>query len=100
MPVRLPLRFCRSAALLTGGGDWGVDNHSALCLPFCQIRNGSTASSPLIDRLCGGILPNPVFTASNQLYLRFKSDFSNARDGFEATWTSSPQGSNTLRFSG
>lgn len=69
-----------------------VESHSSCQYDYLEIRNGSTANSPLIDRLCGGILPNPIFPASNQLYLRFKSDFSNARDGFEATWTSSPQG--------
>lgn len=61
---------------------------------LCQIRNGSTADSPLIDRLCGGTIPDPIFPQSNHLYLRFKSDFSMARDGFEATWTSSPHGEN------
>lgn len=59
-----------------------------------QIRNGSTADSPLIDKLCGSTLPSPVFPQSNLLYLRFKSDFSATRDGFEATWTSSPHGQN------
>lgn len=59
-----------------------------------QIRNGSTADSPLIGKFCGSTLPSPVFPQSNQLYLRFKSDFSHSRDGFDATWTSSPQGLN------
>lgn len=59
-----------------------------------QIRNGSTADSPLMERLCGSTLPSPIFPQSNLLYLRFKSDFSNARNGFEATWTSSPHGQN------
>ncbi|XP_017157244.1 cubilin-like [Poecilia reticulata] len=56
------------------------------------IRNGSTADSQLIGKFCGQTLPNPIFPQSNQLYLRFKSDFSTARDGFDATWTSSPHG--------
>uniref|UniRef100_A0A4W6F2P1 Cubilin n=1 Tax=Lates calcarifer TaxID=8187 RepID=A0A4W6F2P1_LATCA len=56
------------------------------------VRNGSTADSPMIGRFCGSTLPSPIFPQSNQLYLRFKSDFSNSRDGFEATWTSSPHG--------
>ncbi|MED6285606.1 hypothetical protein CHARACLAT_030894, partial [Characodon lateralis] len=56
------------------------------------IRNGSTADSQLIGRFCGQALPSPIFPHFNQLYLRFKSDFSAARDGFDATWTSSPHG--------
>ncbi|KAK7881371.1 hypothetical protein WMY93_029780 [Mugilogobius chulae] len=59
---------------------------------FKVVRNGSTADSPLLGKFCGSTLPSPVFPQSNQLYLRFKSDYSLAMDGFEATWTSSPQG--------
>ena len=61
-----------------------------------QIRNGSTSSSPLIGRFCGRNLPSPIFPQSNELYLRFKSDVSDSREGFEATWTSSPHGENCL----
>uniref|UniRef100_A0A3Q3W0B5 Cubilin n=1 Tax=Mola mola TaxID=94237 RepID=A0A3Q3W0B5_MOLML len=69
-----------------------VESHSNCQFDYLEIRNGSTADSPLIDRLCGSTLPSPIFPQSNQLFLRFKSDFSQARDGFEATWTSSPHG--------
>ncbi|XP_041824165.1 cubilin [Melanotaenia boesemani] len=67
-----------------------LESHSSCSFDYLEIRNGSTADSPLIGRFCGSILPNPIFPQSNQLYMRFKSDFSMARDGFDATWTSSP----------
>ncbi|XP_041670250.1 cubilin [Cheilinus undulatus] len=69
-----------------------MESHSSCSFDYLEIRNGSTADSPLIDKYCGNTVPSPVFPESNELYLRFKSDYSNARDGFEATWTSSPQG--------
>ncbi|XP_071062991.1 LOW QUALITY PROTEIN: cubilin [Pseudochaenichthys georgianus] len=69
-----------------------LESHSQCQFDFLEIRNGSTAESPLIGRFCGNTLPNPVFPKSNELYLRFKSDFSMALNGFEATWTSSPNG--------
>ncbi|XP_060950209.1 cubilin [Limanda limanda] len=69
-----------------------VESHSNCGFDFLEIRNGSTADSPLIGRFCGSTLPSPIFPQSNLLYLRFKSDFSSARDGFEVTWTSSPHG--------
>ncbi|KAM3593822.1 uncharacterized protein V6R79_022582 [Siganus canaliculatus] len=69
-----------------------LETHSNCQFDYLEIRNGSTADSPLIRRLCGSSLPSPVFPQSNTLYLRFKSDYSNTRNGFEATWTSSPQG--------
>uniref|UniRef100_A0A3B4F981 Cubilin n=1 Tax=Pundamilia nyererei TaxID=303518 RepID=A0A3B4F981_9CICH len=72
--------------------NFDVESHSNCQFDYLEIRNGSTADSPLIGKFCGSTLPSPVFPQSNQLYLRFKSDFSYSRDGFDATWTSSPQG--------
>ncbi|XP_068604308.1 cubilin [Brachionichthys hirsutus] len=69
-----------------------VESHTDCQFDYLEVRNGSTADSPLIALLCGSNLPSPIFPNSNLLYLRFKSDFSYTRDGFEATWTSSPQG--------
>uniref|UniRef100_A0A669EKT9 Cubilin n=1 Tax=Oreochromis niloticus TaxID=8128 RepID=A0A669EKT9_ORENI len=72
--------------------NFDVESHTDCQFDYLEIRNGSTADSPLIGKFCGSTLPSPVFPQSNQLYLRFKSDFSYSRDGFDATWTSSPQG--------
>uniref|UniRef100_A0AAQ4PGY7 Cubilin n=1 Tax=Gasterosteus aculeatus aculeatus TaxID=481459 RepID=A0AAQ4PGY7_GASAC len=69
-----------------------VESHSHCGFDYLEIRDGGEADSPLIGRFCGNTLPSPIFTPSNLLYLRFKSDFSAARDGFDATWTSSPHG--------
>ncbi|XP_059901037.1 cubilin [Gadus macrocephalus] len=69
-----------------------IEGHSLCAYDYLEVRNGSTAASPPLGRFCGSGLPAPVFPGTNALYLRFKSDFNNVRDGFEATWTSSPQG--------
>ncbi|XP_016093659.1 cubilin [Sinocyclocheilus grahami] len=69
-----------------------VENHPSCNFDYLEVRNGSTATSPLLGKYCGSTLPNPVFPGSNQLFLYFKSDFTTARNGFEITWTSSPQG--------
>ncbi|XP_054878715.1 cubilin isoform X1 [Poeciliopsis prolifica] len=72
--------------------NFDVESQSSCNFDYLEIRNGSTADSQLIGKFCGQTLPNPIFPQSNQLYLRFKSDFSTARGGFDATWTSSPNG--------
>ncbi|KTF87440.1 hypothetical protein cypCar_00025640 [Cyprinus carpio] len=69
-----------------------VENHPSCNFDYLEVRNGSTATSPLLGKYCGSTLPNPVFPGSSQLFLYFKSDFTTARNGFEITWTSSPQG--------
>uniref|UniRef100_W5MX16 Cubilin n=1 Tax=Lepisosteus oculatus TaxID=7918 RepID=W5MX16_LEPOC len=69
-----------------------LETHTSCAYDFLEIKNGSTSSAPLLGRYCGQTLPSPVFPMSNLLYLHFKSDFSNARNGFEITWTSTPTG--------
>uniref|UniRef100_A0A3P8SX64 Cubilin n=1 Tax=Amphiprion percula TaxID=161767 RepID=A0A3P8SX64_AMPPE len=69
-----------------------LESHVDCRLDYVEVRNGSTSDSPLIGRFCGSTLPSPIFPQSNLLHLHFKSDFSYSRNGFEATWTSSPQG--------
>uniref|UniRef100_A0A8B9CHJ0 Cubilin n=1 Tax=Anser brachyrhynchus TaxID=132585 RepID=A0A8B9CHJ0_9AVES len=59
---------------------------------FLEIRNGSDVQSPLLGRFCGNIVPSPIFPKNHVVYLRFKSDISVARDGYEITWTSSSSG--------
>lgn len=59
---------------------------------FQQVRNGSTGSSPLLNKYCGSLLPSPVFSQSNELYLRFKTDTSVTLPGYDIIWTSSPSG--------
>ncbi|KAJ3611231.1 hypothetical protein NHX12_021247, partial [Muraenolepis orangiensis] len=68
-----------------------LEHHSDCSFDYVEVRNGSTGSSPLLGKLCGSALPSPIFPGGNQLYLRFRSDYSNTRNGYEATWTSSPQ---------
>ncbi|XP_028288640.1 cubilin [Parambassis ranga] len=72
--------------------NFDLESHSSCQFDYLEVRNGSTADSPLIGRFCGNTLPSPIFPQSHLLYLRFKSDVSQTRDGFEATWTSSPHG--------
>uniref|UniRef100_A0A8B9GL35 Cubilin n=1 Tax=Amazona collaria TaxID=241587 RepID=A0A8B9GL35_9PSIT len=59
---------------------------------FLEVRNGSDVQSPLLGRFCGNTVPSPIFPKNHVVYLRFKSDFSGARDGYEITWTSSSSG--------
>ncbi|KAL0627636.1 Cubilin [Plecturocebus cupreus] len=71
------------------------------CVTFClvwrgmvfrHVRNGSNSNSPLLGKYCGTLLPNPVFSQNNELYLRFKSDSVVSNHGYEIIWTSSPSG--------
>ncbi|XP_046451773.1 cubilin-like isoform X2 [Daphnia pulex] len=64
---------------------------------YVEVREGGTPQSPLIGRYCNRNLPLPVLSQGNQLFVRFRSDFSVASSGFRArfetvcggTWTES-----------
>ncbi|KAL6069283.1 hypothetical protein STEG23_019742, partial [Scotinomys teguina] len=66
---------------------------------FLEVRNGNNSGSPLLHKYCGTLLPNPIFSQSNELYLWFKSDDSGTADGYEIVWTSSPSGCGGTLFS-
>ncbi|XP_017555843.2 cubilin [Pygocentrus nattereri] len=84
------LRAPQNSSISLFFDSFDVESHPSCNFDFLEIRNGSTASAPLLGKYCGSTLPSPIFPRSNELYLRFQSDFSAARNGFEITWTSSP----------
>ncbi|XP_072507728.1 cubilin [Notamacropus eugenii] len=71
---------------------FNVESTRACTNDFLEVRNGSEGSSPLLGKYCGTQLPNPIFSKSHLLYLRFKSDFIHSGHGYEILWTSSPVG--------
>uniref|UniRef100_A0A671G2W0 Cubilin n=1 Tax=Rhinolophus ferrumequinum TaxID=59479 RepID=A0A671G2W0_RHIFE len=71
---------------------FGIEDSSECRHDFLEVRNGSDSSSPLLGTYCGTLLPDPIFSQNNELYLRFKSDGATSNRGYEIIWTSSPSG--------
>ncbi|KAM5338742.1 cubilin [Glossophaga mutica] len=71
---------------------FGIEDSSECRRDFLEVRNGSESTSPLLGTYCGTLLPNPIFSQNNELYLRFRSDGATSSRGYEITWTSSPFG--------
>ncbi|XP_006766106.1 PREDICTED: cubilin, partial [Myotis davidii] len=71
---------------------FGIEDSSECRHDFLEVRNGSDSSSPLLGTYCGTLLPNPIFSQNNELYLRFKSDSATSSHGYEIIWTSNPSG--------
>lgn len=59
---------------------------------YLQIRNGKTASSPLIGSYCGINIPKLITSQTNSLYLFFKTDSSRSEMGFQIYWKSTSTG--------
>lgn len=69
----------------------GAYDNSAFVVYLCysisvQVRDGSNENAPLIGRYCGNVMPAPLTTTGNVLYVKFVSDSSVTRAGFRATW--------------
>ncbi|XP_040824205.1 cubilin [Ochotona curzoniae] len=69
-----------------------IEDSSGCRQDSLEVRDGNSDSSPLLGKYCGTLLPNPVFSQSRQLYLRFKSNGAVSSRGYEIIWTSSPTG--------
>lgn len=50
---------------------------------YLEIREGSTASSPVIGKYCT-MKPLPIFSSSNMVYLKFFTDVTVPKNGFKA----------------
>ncbi|XP_076472712.1 low-density lipoprotein receptor-related protein 6-like [Babylonia areolata] len=57
-------------------------------LDVVEIRDGDSASSPILGRYCGSSVPGPVRSFGSKLWIKFTSDGSITRRGFRATYTS------------
>ncbi|XP_055632024.1 cubilin homolog [Toxorhynchites rutilus septentrionalis] len=69
-----------------------MEKHHNCIFDGLEIRNGGTASSPLIGKYCGTDDFNGLISFSNKLYLRFYSDRSRNYAGFEIEWDGTATG--------
>lgn len=53
---------------------------------YVGVFDGTSASAPLLAKLCGTALPDPVISTSNSLYIRLHTDGSIQGTGFVAWW--------------
>ena len=64
--------------------DFDLEYQSTCQYDWLEIRNGNASTSPLIgNRRCGDNIPGSVLSSGNQLYMKFSSDGSKSRSGFE-----------------
>jgi tolloid-like protein 1 len=56
-----------------------------------EIFDGETEKSPILGRLCGSKIPDPLMATGNEMFIRFISDASVQRKGFQATHSTGQQ---------
>lgn len=57
------------------------------CCDDLRIYNGSSSNAPLIGEYAGNQIPNPIVSATNELYLEFDTDGSVSYDGWSIAYS-------------
>ena len=59
---------------------------------YVEIFDGKSENAPNLGRYCGGHMPGPIRSSTNELYLRFISDQTISHTGFVASYTAVDKG--------
>nr|CAD7455080.1 unnamed protein product [Timema tahoe] len=63
------------------------DSHSCK-FDYVEVRDGDNINSPLIGRYCGSQLPPIAMSTSNNMVVKFRSDWSYSAEGFRISFQS------------
>lgn len=77
-----------------------IESHDSCVFDYVEVRDGSSASAPLIGKFCGNTAPAPVTTSSNAMYVRFSTDYSITHQGFKMTYSTARCGGSWSGTSG
>lgn len=95
---------------LKGGLSWLLKNdtqvfneidmeaHLECAYDHLEIFDGRDARVPSLGRFCGTKKPSPVVSSSNKMFLRFFSDNSVQKTGFEASYGAGGQSNYSVTF--
>uniref|UniRef100_H3ANE1 Tolloid like 1 n=1 Tax=Latimeria chalumnae TaxID=7897 RepID=H3ANE1_LATCH len=65
--------------------EFEIEQHQECAYDHLEVFDGETDKSPILGRLCGSKTPDAVIATGNKMFLRFISDASVQRKGFQAT---------------
>nr|XP_042896535.1 cubilin [Parasteatoda tepidariorum] len=63
-----------------------IESHLDCRFDYLQVRDGEKEDSPLIGQLCGSLVPEPIISTFNFLWMKFESDGSVQNRGFYAVY--------------
>lgn len=71
--------------LLQSFAEFEIEQHQECAYDHLEAFDGDSDKAPILSRLCGSKIPEPLVSTHNKMYLRFISDASVQRKGFQAT---------------
>ncbi|KAL7057702.1 hypothetical protein AAHC03_016766 [Spirometra sp. Aus1] len=63
-----------------------IEQQANCTYDYLEIYDGSSRKSPLLQRLCGNVVPQPVRSTGNTMFLKFACDSSIQKPGFSASF--------------
>ncbi|KAM9165722.1 bone morphogenetic protein 1 isoform 1-T1 [Pangshura tecta] len=64
-----------------------IEGHQECTYDHLEVYNGKDAKAPVLGRFCGAKEPDPIISTSNKMFLKFFSDNSVQKKGFQATYS-------------
>lgn len=64
--------------------EFEIEQHQECAYDHLEVYDGPNSLAPILGRFCGSKKPDPVVASSSSLFLRFYSDASVQRKGFQA----------------
>lgn len=64
--------------------EFEIEQHQECTYDHLEVYDGPDSLAPILGRFCGSKKPDPVVASSSSLFLRFYSDASVQRKGFQA----------------
>ncbi|XP_037545766.1 dorsal-ventral patterning tolloid-like protein 1 [Nematolebias whitei] len=65
--------------------EFEIEQHQECAYDHLEAFDGDSDTAAILSRLCGSKIPEPLVSTGNKMYLRFISDASVQRKGFQAT---------------
>uniref|UniRef100_A0A8C2U7F5 Metalloendopeptidase n=1 Tax=Coturnix japonica TaxID=93934 RepID=A0A8C2U7F5_COTJA len=64
--------------------EFEIEQHQECAYDHLEMYDGPNSKSPILGRFCGSKKPDPVVASASKMFLRFYSDASVQRKGFQA----------------
>lgn len=69
-----------------------IESQPECAYDHLEVFDGRDAKAPVLGRFCGSKKPEPVLATGNRMFLRFYSDNSVQRKGFQASHSTGEAG--------
>ncbi|KAM3913712.1 tolloid-like protein 2 [Leptodactylus fuscus] len=67
--------------------DFEIELHQECAYDHLEMYDGPSSKSPILGRFCGSSKPEPIIASTNNMFMRFYSDASVQRKGFQAKYS-------------